>query len=264
MAKSGMLTISDSPQCFDHPTTRQLYATVIACLVPAAGWGIFMFGWWAALVLCLAVASSVASEYVIVRLLKRNWQFDGQVILTGLLIGMVMPPDVPLFIPILSSVFAVMVVKWPLGGTGSAWLHPAAAGWAFALVSWPEQMGRFKLPVWFSASSDPVSSPAATVKAWLESNPAGGFAPSDILVSQGYFHSAIDNRFTDFINNVVLAPLGAALPVGYVDAFLGISPGSIGQVSAVLLLLGSVVLIGRKVIMWQLPAAFFASFAQKH
>lgn len=258
---TATLTSADSPQIFDRPTAAQLLGTVILCLLPAAIWGVVAFGWYAGVVLGVAILAAVASELLVLACLGRPWRLDGHPILIGLLIGMVMPPTVPLYVPSAAAFFAIALVKWPLGGLGSSWLHPAAAGWAFALLSWPREMGRFILPQLFSGSASIVPNPGTMIRTWLTANPSGGLAPGDILNSQGFFHSATDNRAADFLNTTFLGPLGASLPAGYVDAFLGIGPGAIGQVSGALLLLGSIVLIARRVVLWQLPAGFFLMFA---
>jgi electron transport complex protein RnfD len=261
VSTAATLASSDSPQVYDRPTTTRLLLTVALCLSPSALWGVLAFGWYAGLVLATALATALATELLVLKLVGRAWRFDGHALVVGLLIGMVMPPAVPLYIPASAAFFAIALVKWPLGGLGASWLHPAAAGWAFALLSWPREMGRYILPPFFAGSSDAVAAPGALIRSWLAANPGGGFAPGDILNGQGYFHSALDGRVVDFLNGVVFAPFGASLPPGYVDAFLGMGPGTIGQTSSILFLVGSVALIARRVVLWQLPAAFFLAFS---
>ncbi len=261
MSKPPLLTSSDSPQIFNQPHTRQLLLTISACLAPAALWGMVVFGWYAAVVVVLTIAMALSCEVIIIMILKKRWYFDGHAVLTGLLIAMAMPPTVPLYIPLAAAFFAIAIVKWPLGGTGAAWLHPAAAALIFAMLSWPKEMGDFVLPGFFAASPASAASPQAVVRAWMSSNPLGGLSPGDILTSQGFFHSGFDSTIGDFLNSSVFSPLGATISTGYIDAFLGIGPGAIGQVSSILLLIGSIILIGRKVIMWQICAGFFGMFA---
>lgn len=264
MSHNGLLNVSDSPQYFERGTTARLIASVCACLAPAALWGVYAYGLRAAAVLAVAMAGAVAAEWLLVHLRGRRLPHDGHALLTGLLIGMVMPPAVPLWVPLAASLFAVWVVKWPLGGIGSAWMHPAAAGWAFASLSWPQAMNRFALPDFFAGpiwGGRPSPDAFAAIGQWFARNPPAGLGPADILANQGFYRSALDGRVADELNRSVLAPFAANLPGGYVDSLLGTGVGAIGEVSAVLLLAGSVFMIARGLISWHIPTTFFASFA---
>ena len=264
MAQNGMLTLSDSPQYFDRPTTVRLIASVIICLVPAALWGVYAFGLPALAVLLVAIACAEAGEWLMRRIRSQNLPRDGHALLTGLLIGMVMPPAIPLWVPAAASLFAILLVKWPLGGIGSTWIHPAAAGWAFAAISWPQLMNRFSLPDFFRGpifSLKNSHDAFGAISGWFANNPANGMGPSDILAAQAFYRSPFDTTLTDLVNRFVLSPFGANLPGSYVDSLLGTSVGAIGEISAILLMLGSVVLIARGIVSWHAPASFFGSFA---
>jgi len=260
--QSGMLTISNAPQYFDRHTTAHLLWTVVACLVPAALWGIYAFGPSALFVLVSSVASAFCADWFMAARRGESIPKDGHAILTGLLIGMTMPPAIPVWIPVLAALFAIFVVKWPLGGAGSAWIHPAAAAWLFAFLCWPQLMSTYSLPVFGSFSSGAPSFDAfGAVNAWFTGNQASGFGPADILSSQGYFRSSYDVAGTDFLNRFLMGHLGASLPGTYIDALLGTGPGAIGEVSSDLLMLGSVVLMARGIVKWHIPFALFGSFA---
>ena len=259
-----MLTVSDSPQYFDRPTTARLIGSVIACLLPAALWGVYAFGLAALLVLVVAVLAAESAEWLLSRLRGQATPRDGHAVLTGLLIGMTMPPGVPLWLPVVASVFAIFVVKYPMGGIGSTWMHPAAAGWAFVSLSWPQLMGRFSVPDFFKGPLfGAKTSPDAfgAISAWFTGNPASGLGPADILSSQGFYRSPFDTLVTDLVNRFILAPFGANLPGSYVDSLFGTGPGAIGEISALLLMAGSVVLIARGIVSWHVPVAFFGLFA---
>jgi electron transport complex protein RnfD len=253
--------ITSSPQYHDRYSTSRIMWTVSACLVPASVWGVYVFGVRALVVLLVSIAASVAAEYVVGLVFKRFTITDGSAALTGLLIGMNMPPAVPVYIPIMASVFAIVVVKWTFGGLGSNWMNPALAGRVFVFFSWTGPMTTWTLPRTLAAV-DSVSSATylGVVKTGLagSSGPTGG--PLAILEQAGFPRSATDLSVTAWINANILNPIGIELPGGYVDPFLGNIPGCIGEVSAALLLLGSIYLFARKIITWEIPAAYFFSF----
>ena len=264
MVQSGMLTVSDSPQYFDRPTTARLITSVNICLVPAAIWGVYAYGIWALAILATAIVSAQLSEYLLTRLRGRAMPRDNHAILIGLLIGMTMPPTIPLWVPAAAAIFAILVIKWPLGGIGASWMHPAAAGWAFALISWPQLMNRFAAPSFFNGPLFGAKSTPdvfTTIASWFSQNPPAGMGPADILSNMGFYRSTYDSSISDFMNRFVLSPFGANLPGGYVDALLGTGVGAIGEVSSILLLAGSVVLIARGLVSWHVPVSFFGIFA---
>jgi electron transport complex protein RnfD len=174
----------------------------------------------------------MGTEYIITRLQGRSTLHDGSAFLTGLLIGFNMPPTVPAFIPVIASVFAIAVVKQTFGGLGRNWMNPALAGRVFVLFSWTSQMTTWKLPrfTWISAL-------------------LGG---SDAMTA------------VDAVTGPTALSIGAEAfleQAGYWDMFIGNIPGCIGEVSALLLLLGAVYLFYLGIIRWEIPVSYFASFA---
>ena len=108
-------------------TAKIMWAVVIA-LVPAGIWGVAVFGVRSLLVVTLSIIVSVLTEWGLNRLShKKQTIQDGSAFLTGLLIGYNMPPSVPIFIPIIASIFAIAVVKFSFGGLGGNWMNPALA-----------------------------------------------------------------------------------------------------------------------------------------
>ena len=253
--------ITSSPQYHDRLSTARIMWIVSACLLPATAWGIYVFGLSALWAVLSSVAAAVAAEYVAGLALKRYTLADGSAVLTGLLVGMNMPPSIPLYIPVTASIFAILVVKWTFGGLGSNWMNPALAGRVFVFFSWTGKMTTWAMPKTlpvvdgFSAATY-----LGIVKTGVteSSGPTGG--PLALLQRAGFPHSSLDSSVTDWLNSTILEPLGITLPFGYVDPFVGNIPGSIGEISALLLLLGSVYLFARKIITWEIPSAYFLSF----
>ena len=267
---SPKLEVTGAPQFHDRTSTARVMWSVVLCLLPATAWGVAVFGPHAAAVLAVAIAVSVFLELLIDRVGAKSASIartatvrDGSAVLTGLLIGMSMPPEVPLFIPAAASAFAIVVVKWTFGGLGSNWMNPALAGRVFVFFSWTGAMTRWTMPSTLVAGGarplpDVLSgaTPLGLVKTHLS-----GTGPIDVLRQLGFPQSRTDIQVTSWINGHLLDRLGAHLPGGYIDPFIGNVPGSIGEVSALLLLLGSVFMFGRRIIRWEIPSSYFLSFA---
>ncbi len=254
----GMMAC-DPPQYHDRSSTARIMWAVTLCLVPAAGWGVYLYGSRALLVLAAAVGSAVVCEAAAARLASRATLRDGSAVLCGLLVGMSLSPAVPLFIPVVASAFAILVVKWSFGGLGGNWMNPALAGRVFVAFSWPGFMATWVTPRTL-AGVDGLA--AATPLGVVQSaGPDRLAAPLTLLREAGYPVSAIDGSVTSWLNVHVLGPIGVNLPSGYVDLFVGNVAGSIGEASALLLLLGTIVLFARRIITWHIPAALFIGFA---
>jgi electron transport complex protein RnfD len=251
------LRSSEPPQFFDLASTAGIMWTSFAVLVPAAAWGVYLFGIRAAIVLLVSVTAALAGEAIGATLLRRRGIGDGSAALTGLLIGMAMPPGVPLFIPVVAALFAMLVVKWSFGGLGANWMHPALAGWLFVSMSWPGEMSRWLAP---STIAMPDGLSGATPLGLAAAAHGSASGPMAALAQSGYPVSVLDTSVTGWLNARLLGPLGIDLPGGYVDLFVGHSAGSIGEASVVLLLLGSVVLYSRRIISWPIPLAYFTGF----
>lgn len=227
MENQSELLISSSPHLKSPDSTSSIMWTVAACLVPAGIWGVYVFGLTSLFVLIASIGAAVLAELVMNALLKKeNTLFDGSAFLTGLLIGFNMPPEIPLFIPMLSSVFAIVVVKQTFGGIGRNWMNPALAGRVFALFCWTGEMTTWTNPSTWAPAVSSASIDAAT-------------AATPLTIGSAKF-----------------------LQMGtYWDLFIGNIAGCIGEVSALLLLLGALVLFFKKIITWEIPVAYIGVFA---
>ncbi|MDR2588916.1 MAG: RnfABCDGE type electron transport complex subunit D [Spirochaetales bacterium] len=256
------ISVTSSPQMYDESSTRNIMWSVFFCLLPAAFWGVFIFGLSALGVLLAALASAALFEFLFARLAGQDCPlWDGSACVTGLLVGMTLPPSVPLYVPVFASLFAIGVVKWTFGGLGRNWMHPALGGWLFVYFSWPRAMTTWTFPR-FLPSPDAVSSatPLGLLKTGIVEETVLPPSPLEYLASLGYPESSVDAVLSPWLNASILEPLGISLPSGYVDLFLGIMPGSIGEVSAFLLLASTVFLLARKILSPAIPAAYFGVF----
>ena len=227
----------------------------MACLAPAAGWGVLCYGAPAAVVLAAAIGSALVVELAAAGLRHRFTLDDGSALLTGLLVGLSLPPGAPWYVAAAASGFAIAVVKQGFGGLGRNWMNPALAGRAFAALSWPAAMSAW-LPTRFMGA-DAVS--AATP---LTAAAAGGAGRASFaaLASAGGPFSRADDAVVSWLNAHVLSPLGMAAPRGLLDLLAGLHAGCIGEASVLLLAAGAAVLLWRRIIRWEIPAALFGTF----
>ncbi|MFP4363751.1 MAG: RnfABCDGE type electron transport complex subunit D [Spirochaetia bacterium] len=256
------MLISSSPHVHQRFSTSRIMWSVVLCLIPAAIWGIYIFGPHSVIVLTASVAAAVATEGVFNLFYKKVTVLDGSAFLTGFLVGFNMPPSVPIFIPIIASVFAIAVVKWTFGGLGTNWMNPALAGRVFVFFSWTGRMTIWNTPsTWESIDAVTSASPLGAVKSGLMSFSGVASGPMDLLTSQGYGQSSMDASVTSWLNSTIFAPLHISIPSGYVDLFVGNIPGCIGEVSALLLLIGTIYLFANKIITWEIPVSYLLSFS---
>lgn len=222
-----LLTVSPSPHIRHGDTTRSIMLDVIIALTPALIWGVISFGLRALTVVLISVAFSVLFEYGFEKILKRPVTVgDFSAALTGLLLGLNLPASVPYWMPIVGAFFAIVVVKQLFGGIGKNFLNPALAARVF-LFAWPAEMTNFTAP--FSRMSIFASSDAI-----------------DALASATPLASLKTGTLPD---------------ISLTDLILGKCGGTIGEVSTVLLLLGGIYLLVRRVISWHTPVAFIGTVA---
>lgn len=141
------LTVSMSPHIHEQEGISGIMLDVIIALMPAVFAGIYYFGYRAALVILTAVATCVCFEYIYCRLMKKkNAVRDLSAIVTGILIGLNMPSTIPLWMVIVGSGFAIVVVKQLYGGIGKNFMNPALAARCFMLIGWAGAMTKFAVP----------------------------------------------------------------------------------------------------------------------
>mgnify|MGYP006274743271 CR=1 FL=1 len=256
------LQVTAPPQIFAPSSTAKIMWAVTGCLLPAAAWGVYLFGTRAALVLGISIACAVVFEAALAALAGKSTLGDGSAVLTGVLLGMSMPPAVPLFIPIVANFFAIGIVKWSFGGLGSNWMNPALAGRVFVFFCWNDAMQRWTAPSILPGVADGTS--AATPLGAVRDGLASGVAaegPISMLDRIGYPRTALDASITEWLNERVFSAVNVEIPQGYVDLFFGQSAGSIGETSALLLLLGSIYLVANGISRWEITVSFFGGFA---
>ena len=220
------LTISSSPHGHSKTTTQTIMRDVLIALAPALLGSIYFFGPRALAVVLVSVLSCFVFEKLWCRMMKQvDKTYDLSACVTGVLLAYVCPPTIAYWQLIIGDFFAIIIVKMLFGGVGKNLFNPALAARAF-LFSWPLAMSNWVAVGW--------------------ENRAGVFSTVDVVTSA--------------------TPLAAMhqgnLPeTSVLDMFLGNVGGCIGETSAVLLLLGLVYLLVRKVITPRIPLFFIGTVA---
>jgi len=205
---------------------------VIIALVPAVISSVLFFGAGAAIVMSTAIISCVAFEYLIQRFIlgKPVSITDGSAVVTGLLLGLNLPSNIPVLSIVMGSLVAIGVAKMTFGGLGNNPFNPALVGRVFMLISFPVQMTTWPVPKGLSTGyTDAVTgaTPLAIIKEGLK-------------------------------NGESLSQLMSNIP-GTIDMILGKMGGSIGEVSALALLIGLVYMLFKKIITWHIPVSVIGS-----
>ena len=126
---------------------------VAIAMLPAAAFGVFQFGMNALLVMIVTVAACVLSELVFEKIAgRKNTVADMSAVVTGLILALNMPAGIPLWIPALGGIFAIVVVKQLYGGLGQNFMNPALAARCFLLISFTSKMSTFTLDGWSGAT----------------------------------------------------------------------------------------------------------------
>lgn len=234
--KEHELIVSVSPHIRSTETVPKIMWTVSAALLPALGVGVYVFGPGALVVTAICIAASLASEAFMLKMTGREvCMRDGSAFLTGLLLGMNLPPTVPIYIPIVGSFVAVAITKQLFGGLGFNIFNPALIGRAFVLITWPRAMTTWAIP-----KVGPTAS-AATVDVTTMATPLG-------IMKEESYHALVQ-------------AYGGSTDSLYQALAFGFRGGSLGEVSAVAILLGGVFLLAKRYITWHIPVSFMATVA---
>ena len=141
---NNLLHVSSSPHVRCKDTTQNLMLDVVIAMLPAAAFGVYRFGLYSLAVILATVAACVASEYVYEKFMgKPITVSDCSAVVTGMILALNMPPEIPIWIPMLGGVFAIIVVKQLYGGLGQNFMNPALAARCFLLISFAGLMNNF-------------------------------------------------------------------------------------------------------------------------
>lgn len=230
-----LLIVSASPHISGRLDISLAMKAVILALLPALMFSVYIFGWRALLVTVITIVSCMISEAIMQRMLgKKITLDDGSAVLTGILLAFNLPPGVPLWLPIVGSVFAIVFAKQLFGGLGYNFINPALAGRAFLMTSWPSFMTKEWLIPTGSTLSGIDSITSATPLTLLK-NPAN-FGPPEVIIQRLNEMETIKNLF------------------------IGKVGGCIGETSALLLLIGGLFLIIVGIVDYRIVTGYLVSF----
>ena len=223
------LILSSSPHAHAKNSVHSMMRDVILALLPAAGCAVWFFGMRAVWLIATCIAASVVTEAVCRLAMKReNSIGDLSATLTGLLLALNLPPDLPLWMAAVGGVFAIAVAKQAFGGLGYNPFNPALAARAFMLLSFTGAMTTWAFPRGYEAVE--AATNATPVDAVTCATPLALIKKGDVAQ---------------------LASLKSLL--------LGNIGGCIGETCAIALLIGAAYLLIRRVITWHIPVSFLAT-----
>ena len=135
------LVLSVPPHLRTDQSLRKIMWMVVIALLPATAYSVYLFGCKVLLPIIVSIAAAIAAEALYQVLMKKPVTVsDGSAVITGLLLAMNVPPDAPLWMVAIGSVFAIIIAKQLFGGLGFNIFNPALAARAFLIASWPVEM----------------------------------------------------------------------------------------------------------------------------
>lgn len=224
--------ISLSPHVHGGDSVQRNMYGVCMALLPALAASLWFFGLGAAIVMLTSVASCVFFEWAIAKFILKRERItitDGSAVLTGMLLGFNLPSNLPIWIIIIGALVAIGIGKMTFGGLGCNPFNPALAGRIFLLISFPVQMTSWPEIKQYMAYTDATTS--ATPLSLMQTAIATGDAS-------------------------VLEQLPSLE-----EMLLGAMGGSLGEVSALMLLLGTVFMLWKKIITWHIPVSILGTVA---
>lgn len=230
------LLVTAAPHYHSSENTRSIMIHVILALVPAIILSTVFFGLRVLFLLLVTVGSSILFETLFNLITRRkNTITDFSCIVTGFMLTCMLPVTTPYWMAVIGSLFAIVIVKMLFGGIGKNFMNPALSA-KVLLLCWPSLINNYISPFekYYPVFGEPLL-----------------FSPED-------------NAFKDLISSeTALAYLknGTRPPVRILDLLVGNTLGNIGEICSVLLLIGGVFLIFRKVITWHIPVSFIGTVA---
>jgi electron transport complex protein RnfD len=244
--------ISPSPHIKDSESVPKIMYMVVGSLIPAGIGAVYFFGTQVIGVILVSIISAAATEIICQRIMKRPIQIaDGSALVTGILLAYNLPADVPIWLPALGAAFGIAVGKMSFGGLGYNPMNPALLGRAFLMASWPKLMTVFKTKplgdslLGFTLSGTEIKA----IDALTEATPLQAFQSlrKIVLNSPDWVGIAKSNL--------------SELEGSHLNLFFGKVGGCIGETSALLLFIGALFLMYRRIIGWKIPFSYIFTVA---
>lgn len=248
IAKTAQGLLHTAPFSHSSNNVTRAMTLVMWALLPATLFNFWLFGWPAIFLFATTIAACLGLEALALHLAGKEIGFtlkDGSAILTGWLLALSLPPWAPWWIALVGAIAAITIAKQMYGGIGQNLFNPAMVARVALLVSFPVVMTTWVSP-------QPLLSANAPGFAASLSITFGGNLP-DAMTSA----TALGHVKTELTRGISVLESSAKLP-GLSDLILGLRPGSLGETSALLILLGGLFLLVRRVISWHIPVAVIA------
>lgn len=232
---NNRLLVSMSPHDYGKDNVKKIMYGVVLAMMPAFLVSVYYFGLDAIRVNLIAIAACVFFEWLIQKVFLKGKPTvtDGSAIVTGMLLAFNVPTNLPWWILVVGALVSIGIGKMSFGGLGNNPFNPALVGRVFLLISWPVQMTSYpKIQVLNFALTDAETgaTPLAIVKEGLKNG----------------------EPFSQIIES---------MPTSYTDMLIGQMGGSLGEISALALIIGGIYMLIRKIITWHVPVAVLGSIA---
>ncbi len=219
MANDKRLILSSSPHLHGPTSISKDMYLVIGALLLPTAGAVYFFGLYVLLMLATSILAAVLTEFVAKKMRRLPFFMDGSAIVTALLFVLILPPRTPLWVVLVGSIFSIAIVKEAFGGLGYNIFNPALAGRAFVSVSFAGALGRWIAPT----------------TSWL----------ADAVTTA----TPLGEGFTTTLTK----------PELYKALFFGNVAGSVGETSALLILIGGAILLVLGIIKWHIPVFYIAT-----
>ncbi len=223
-------SIGPAPHIHDRISTRKIMFDVLIALAPAAILAVFMWGWYMLLIEIGSMVLAEFLEFVAMRYMRKDKSFtpDGSAAVTGLLLAMNVPANIPWWMMAIGVFISIMIAKEVFGGIGNNPFNPALVGRLFMYISFPAAMTTWPKVDWFHFSQ-------AAFNLQTTATPLG------VIKLNG------------------MAALHKDYPHLMLNAFLGNLPGSAGEMSALALILGFLYLWWKGIVSFEIPVAYIGT-----
>ena len=221
MENDRKLTITPAPHLHGPASITRDMYIVVLALLFPTAGAVYFFGAYVILMLVTAIATAILAEYVAKWMRRRPFRMDGSAVVTAILFVLVMPPRTPLWVVIVGTAFSIWIAKEAFGGLGHNVFNPALAGRAFATVSF-----------------------AGALTNWIA--PVHSFLADGVTTA-----TPLSESFTTNLSRWAM----------YKALFIGNVAGSAGETSAMLILIGGLILIAFGLIRWQVPFFYIGTVA---
>lgn len=234
--------VSSSPHISHNHSTKSIMRDVVIALIPASIVSMLVFGLYPIMLILLTIGSAMLGEYIFNKIRKKPCTLkDWSAVVTGLILGLNLPPVVPLYVPIIGGLFASIVVKMLFGGLGKNFANPAMTARIFLVLAWGGIMTTWVVPIDLSE----------------------GFKSLFTYFSYTFDFSALTGATEAVTGATPLAYVkaGDLSNINLWDMFLGRIGGCAGETSALALLIGGIYLVVKHIIDWKIPVLYIGTMS---